>query len=113
MIFDGELMFYDNATLGSSLASNILNVGPGESYQPMFLAISMKDAGTATFTATLQTSADETFASPVTLTAVTKTGSLPVPRGNLGYLRLQVETTATAGTITAGLVVDDNINHRK
>ena len=37
MIFDGELMFYNKADLTGTLTSNVVNVGPGESYQPMFL----------------------------------------------------------------------------
>lgn len=114
MIFDGENMFYDKASLTGTLASNVVNVGPGESYQPMFLEVLVKDANDgAKISATLQTSVDAAFTSPVTLATMSKAGSLPVPRGNLGYLRLQVEATATAGTITAGLVVDDDISHRQ
>ncbi len=114
MIFDGETMFYDKADLTGTLTSNVVNVGPGESYQPMFLVVKMKDANDgATIAATLQTSEDEAFTTPVTLGTMNKAGSMPVPRGNLGYLRLQVEATATAGTLTAGLVVDDEIKHRQ
>lgn len=114
MIFDGELMFHNKADLTGTLTSNVVNVGPGESYQPMFLAIMVKDANDgATIAATLQTSADAAFTTPVTLATVNKAGSLPVPRGNLGYLRLQVEATAKAGELTAGLVVDDDISHRQ
>jgi hypothetical protein len=114
MIFDGENMFYNKADLTGTLTSDVVNVGPGETYQPMFLAIMVKDANDgATFSATLQTSADAAFTAPVTLATVTKAGSLPVPRGNLGYLRLQVSATATAGELTAGLVVDDDISHRQ
>jgi hypothetical protein len=39
MIFDGELMFYDKTNISSGMESNVINVGPGESYQPMFLEI--------------------------------------------------------------------------
>lgn len=114
MIFDGENMFYDKADLKGTLTSNVVNVGPGESYQPMFLAVLVKDANEgATITATLQTAADENFTTSKTLATMTGAGSQPVPRGNLGYLRLQVEATATAGTLTAGLVVDDDISHRQ
>lgn len=114
MIFDGENMFYNKADLTGTLTSDVVDVGPGETYQPMFLAVLVKDANAgATITATLQTSADAAFTTPVTLATMTKAGTQPVPRGNLGYLRLQVEATATAGTLTAGLVVDDDIAHRQ
>ena len=33
-----------------------------------------------------------------------------VPRGNLGYLRLTVTSTYSKGTLTAGLVLDDDID---
>ena len=36
--------------------------------------------------------------------------SVHVPRGNLGYLRIKGTSTYTKGTVTAGLVLDDNIN---
>ena len=57
MIFDGENMFCDKKTLSSAtLYSDVLNLGPGESYQPMFLEAFIKGGtGTsATLTATIR-----------------------------------------------------------
>lgn len=115
MIFDGENLFFDKKTLSSgTLVSDVVNVGPGETYQPMFLAVLTADTeGDGKITSKLETSATEDFSEAVTLATYDKAGSQPVPRGNLGYLRLSVESTYTGGTITAGLVVDDDIKHRE
>jgi hypothetical protein len=100
------------------LYSDVLNLGPGEAYQPMFLEAFIKGGtGTsATLTATIQTATDAEFTSPVALgefefDADGRT-SLPMPRGNLGYVRLKLVSTFTGGTLTAGLAVDDEIKHR-
>jgi hypothetical protein len=120
MIFDGENMLCDKKTLSSAtLYSDVLNLGPGESYQPMFLeAFLQGGTGTSpTLTATIQTAVDDEFTSPVALGEFefdTTNGkiSLPMPRGNLGYVRLKLVSTYTGGALTAGLVVDDDIMHR-
>lgn len=115
MIFDGELMFHDKANIKTSgMESNIVNVGPGESYQPMFLAIAKAGTTNTSWSAALKTCPDANFSSGVTTLADNLTeGSVPVPRGNKGYLKLDVTASAAGGTITAGLVVDDDIKHRK
>lgn len=121
MIFDGENMFCDKKTLSSAtLYSDVLNLGPGESYQPMFLEAFLK-GGTgsdAALTVTIQTATDAAFTSPVALGEFAFSGaagshSMPMPRGNLGYVRLKLVSTYTGGNLTAGLVVDDDIPHRK
>lgn len=120
MIFDGENMFCDKKTLSSAtLYSDVLNLGPGESYQPMFLeAFINGGTGTSpTLTATIQTATDDEFTSPEALgefefDVTDGRISLPMPRGNLGYVRLKLVSTFTGGTLTAGLVVDDEIKHR-
>ena len=111
MIFDGENMFFDKKALTSSMTSDVVNVGPGETYQPMFIAV-MTPGANADVTVKVETSTSAAFTNAVELGTITGK-SQPVPRGNLGYLRLKVTTSATAGTITAGLVVDDDISHRQ
>lgn len=122
MIFDGENILSNKVTLSSATTySDVLNLGVGESYQPMFLEAFLKGGtGTSpTLTATIQTATDSAFTTPVALGefAFSGTGahkhSMPMPRGNLGYVRLKLVSTFTGGTFTAGLVVDDNIAHRK
>ena len=122
MIFDGENVFSNGVTLSSATTtSDVVNMGVGESYEPMKLACFLKGGTgtTPTLTVTLQTATDSGFTTPVALTEfqIGGTGNsrftLPVPRGNLGYLRLKLVSTFTGGTFTAGLVVDDEIRHRK
>lgn len=115
MIFDGENLFFNKKPLSSgTLESDIVNVGPGETYQPMFLAVFVHDPeGDGKVTVKLETAATEDFAEPKTLGTYDGAGSQPVPRGNLGYLRVSVESTYTGGELTAGLVVDDDIKHRE
>lgn len=121
MIFDGENIFLDKQTLSSTtLYSDVLNVGKGEAYQPMFL-VSRLAGGTGTtptLTVTIQTATDSAFTTPVDLLGFELAGtgsqnhSVPMPRGNLGYIRLKCVSTFTGGTYTAGLVADDDIVHK-
>ena len=114
MILDKENTFLDAKALSAStITSNVIYTGPGDSGCPMFLALQVsKDAGTGTLETVLETSADEAFTSVVTLgTYQAVPLSTPLPRGNLGYLRLKVTSTYTKGTVTAGLVLDDDIHH--
>ena len=112
MILDGENMFLDAKTLSAStITSDVINVGPGESGESMHLVLSVNGAGTGTATTVLETSATADFAVKETLGEYTKVPlSAQVPRGNRGYLRLSVTSTYTAGTITAALALDDNID---
>jgi hypothetical protein len=113
MIFDGENMFYDKSNISSSMESNVINVGPGESYQPMFLEICKPSTGATAYSCALKTCSIKEFSSGVkTLADGLTAGSYPVPRGNEGYLKLDVTTSLSTGTLTAGLVVDDDIKHR-
>jgi hypothetical protein len=124
MIFDGENSLCDATTLSSALtvSPNVINMGKGESYEPMKLANMIKDGtGTSpTMTVKIQTATDAAFTTPVDLATFTLSGTgdqvktLPIPRGNLGYLRLAFsDGSYTGGKLTAGLVVDDDIPHRK
>lgn len=112
MIFDGENMFFNQQKLSSGdLESDVVFVGEGEANCPLrlFLGVS-KDAGTGTASTVIETSATEDFTSATTLGTFTAVPlSVTVPRGNLGYLRLKVTSTYSTGTVTAGLVLDDDI----
>ena len=110
MILDKENTFFDKKALSASdLTSDIVQVGPGESGCPLHLVAAVtKDAGTGTLTTKLETS---DFKSPKTLATYTAVPlAADVPRGNLGYLRLTVTSTYSKGTLTAGLVLDDDID---
>ena len=126
MIYDGENMFFTNATLSSAiLTSDVLDVGKGEASDNLHLVVDVtKDAGNGSATTYLETCKEPTFTTAFTLatyTAPTFTTSFPIsakkvpilstklPRGNQGYLRLRVQSTFTDGKITAGLVNDDDI----
>lgn len=111
MIFDAENMFFDKKALSSgSMTSDIVFVGVGEASDPLTLVAQVTGATSGTLSAELVTAADEAFTEPVTLATYTK---LPIktklPRGNKGYLKLVVDSTYTDGALTAGLVLDDNI----
>jgi hypothetical protein len=112
MIFDGENLFFRAKALSAAdIVSDVVKTGKGDAYDPMKLVLSVADGDSGkALTTKLQTSADEAFTTPVTLATFTEVPlSSPVPRGDLGYLRLVVTSTYTAGTMTSGLVMDDNI----
>lgn len=124
MIFDGENSLCDKVTLSSvmTVSPNVINMGVGESYDPMKLATMVKGGtgSSPSMTVKIQTATDADFTSPVTLGSFTLSGTgnqtktIPIPRGNLGYLRLKFEDGSyTGGAMSAGLVVDDDIPHRK
>jgi hypothetical protein len=112
MIFDSENMFFDEKAASSGkLTSDIVALGVGEAGCPLTLYVGVSGAtGSGTATTALITAADEAFTDPVTLATYTE---LPVkaklPRGNKGYMKLEVNSTFTDGKLTAGLVVDDDI----
>ena len=112
MIFDAENTFFDATTLTSGkIVSDIVKLGPGEAGDPLILFANVSKASSSgTLSIAVQTSEDEQFSNPVTLATY---AALPVkaklPRGNLGYIRLEATSTYTDGTLTAGLVLDDDI----
>ena len=112
MILDGENLFYNAATLtNGAMTSDVLKVGVGETGDPPILVLRVKDAGAGTFKAVLETSANEAFTTPKDLGTYEQVPlSVHVPRGNLGYLRIKGTSTYAKGTVTAGLVLDENIN---
>lgn len=112
MIFDGENMFFNKKALSNStITSDVLDVGPGEASDPLTLVLDVsKDAGSGSMVTVLKTSATKTFTTSIELAEYT---GVPVkaklPRGNQGYLRLDVTSGKSSGTMTAGLVIDDDI----
>lgn len=108
MILDGENLFFKDKALASSLTSDVIAMGVGESSQPMTFFAAVAGA-TGTTTVTLKTSASEDMSDAKTLGTYTAPYAGFVPRGNLGFLRLDVSSTSTKGTINAGLVYDDDV----
>ena len=111
MIFDAENMFFEGKELSAStLQSDILKVGPGEASDPLILFVQHKKEGSGTLSVSLVTSATEDFSESTTLATYE---AFPVkaklPRGNKGYLKLTAASTYSAGAITAGLVIDDDV----
>ena len=111
-ILDGENLFYNAKALSNGeIDSDVLKVGPGDAGDPVILVLRVKNGGTGTFETVLETSATENFAAPKTLGTYDQVPlSVHLPRGNLGYLRNKGASTYTQGTVTAGLVLDDNID---
>lgn len=113
MIIDGENQCFENKALSATdLTSEVVKTGAGDAGDPLHLVLRVKggsEGGTAK--TVLQTAKDEAFTSPVVLGTYDKVPlSVSVPRGDLGYMRLVVTSTYTAGTVSAALVVDDNID---
>ncbi len=112
MIFDAENIFFDGKTVSSgTLKSDIVKLGVGESGDPLTLYAQVYGATSdGTASVELITAADEEFTAPVTLATYTE---LPVkakvPRGNKGYMKLEVTSTFTDGKLTAGLILDDDV----
>lgn len=127
MILDKQNLFFkDQALSATTLTSDIIDVGPGESSEPMKLVVNVtSDAGAGDITATVQTSETTDFSSPVSFMTVKSPTfttsftiadmkgapiiSAPIARGNKGYLRVSAVSTFTDGDMTAGLVLDDDI----
>ena len=110
MIFDAENMFFEGKELSAAtLQSDILKVGPGEASDPLILFVQHKKEGSGTLSVSLVTSETEDFSESTTLATYE---AFPVkaklPRGNKGYLKLTAASTYSAGSITAGLVIDDD-----
>ena len=107
-ILDGENLFYDKKPLSAGeLVSDVLQVGPGDAGDPLVLVLRVKDAGTGSFKSVLETAATEDFAAPKSLAAYEQ---VHLPRGNLGFLRIRGTSTFSKGTVTAGLVLDDDVD---
>lgn len=112
MILDGENLFFNAKPLSAAeIVSDVIVVGPGESGEAMHLVLRVKDADAKSAKTVLETSATEDFAAAKALGTYDQVPlQTRVPRGNLGFLRLKVTSKYTKGTVTAGLVLDDNID---
>ena len=114
MIFDQQNMFFDAKALSASTLTSDVVKCPAEASDPLTLVL-QKVGATAPSDGTLssivlQTANDAAFTTPVVLGTYTQQNlRTKLPRGGLGYLRLVVTSTHTNGTITAGLVMDDNV----
>lgn len=115
MIFDKQNMFFDAAALSATPASDIVHVGEGEAADPMTLHVSVANAkANAAYTVKIKTAKELSagaLKAPVVLGTYTAMPlNVKVPRGNLGYLQLEVTTDDKQGAITAGLVMDDDVH---
>ena len=111
-ILDGENLFYDQKPLSAGdLVSDVLQVGPGDAGDPLVLVLRVKDAGTGSFKSVLETAATEDSAAPRSLGVYEQVPlSVHLPRGNLGFLRIRGTSTFSKGSVTAGLVLDDDVD---
>lgn len=113
MIRDGENTFFEKKALSAAtVVSDIIQIGAGETGEPMWLILTAKDTAPTdgTLTTILETSDTEDFAQITQLGTYT---NLPLhaklPRGNKKYLRLKTTSTFTGGAMTASLVYDDDV----
>lgn len=113
MILDKENLFFDEEELDSTMTSDVLDVGAGEAGDNMHVVADVKTTKTTgTISIAIETSAEKTFATSEQLGVFSGVPlSVKVPRGNKGFLRLSVKNTIADGTITAGLVLDDNVSY--
>lgn len=130
MLLDMETLFSDNQKITAAVVStNVVKMASTEHKMtevafgepiPLLIQVTEDFENAAKVQVDVQTAADDTFATPKTLATATlegadlKAGSkFPinyVPKGNLGYMRLNYTPTAeasktiSAGAITAGIV---------
>lgn len=126
MRLDSQALFSDAQEITTTAASeNVVEISkPNGKFSevafgediPLLIQVVEDFAGLTSLKVGVQTSADDTFTSPVTLIEATllladlKAGKKfpikSVPAGNKGYMRLYytVTGTGTAGKITAGIV---------
>ena len=122
MILDEQNLFSDNQVITKSTASNnVINFGKREiafgTPVDLFIQVTETFNNLTSLTISVQTSEDEAFSTPIDLIEQT----IPVeeltkgdvsnlkflPKGNLGYMRLNyivVGTAPTTGAILAGIV---------
>lgn len=112
MIFDGENMFFSaKALTAADITSDVVEVGAGEASDPLWLVASVAGGSKdGTVSIALQTSDTEDFKTKAILGTFTEIPlQVKIPRGEKKYMRIVATSTYTSGTITSGLVLDDNV----
>lgn len=124
MLLDAEALFSDNQEITTAAVStNVVKMASTEhkmtevSYGtpiPLLIQVTQDFENVAEVQVDVQTATDEAFTTPKTLCSATLVGALKagtkfpinyIPKGNLGYMRLNYTPTAEAGkTITAGAI---------
>ena len=122
MILDEQNLFSDNqAITKTDVSSNVINFGKREiafgTPIELFIQVTEDFNNLTSLTISVQTADDEAFSTPVDLIEQTlpeaelKKGTVSnlkfLPKGNLGYMRLNYTVTGTApttGAILAGVV---------
>ena len=121
MLLDKQNIFADNQNvLSTSYSANSIFFGKNDvSYLPVLIQVTTDFAGATSVEVQVETSATAAFLSTTTLCSCTLSSAklvagakFPIthlPKGNLGFMRLKfvVTGTATAGKITAGIVMSD------
>lgn len=133
MIFDKELMFSEEQDLsqaaGDYASTNVIDlgvakIGKGEPLRIFCQAIEAFKGPGATVTFALQTDDNESFSTPTTihtsgaigvatLVAGYRSIDLPLPSNTERYVRLYytiASAATTSGTVTAGLIKDEQTN---
>lgn len=131
MIFDKENLFSeDQAVTATAVSTNVVDLGVDRDIGkgvpvPVVIQVTEDFATLTSLTAEIQTASDEAFSSPEVLAT---SGAVPaadlvtgkqlalqyMPLGTKRYLRINYTvagTTATAGTVTAGVVAGHQHGH--
>lgn len=125
MLLDNQNLFSDNQkiTSGTQDSQNIVRFGKGDiSYLPLLVQVTNDFKDLTSLTIKILTSETQDFANSEILVESTlqkaklTTGAkFPIanmPKGNKGYIKLAYTTegaTETTGTITAGIVLNNDI----
>ena len=124
MLLDKQSMFCDNQLVTSTVYSaNSVYFGKNDvSYMPLIIQVTSDFVGATSVVVEFETCSNIAFISTTVIGSCTLTGSklvagakFPIshlPKGNLGYIRLKfiVSGSATAGKITAGVVLNDSLS---
>lgn len=126
MLLDSQNLFSDDqAITTSSDSDNIIKFSKGDiSYLPFLVQVTKAFSALTSLKISVVTSESEDFSSSTTLLEATKPlaelvegAKFPfthIPKGNLGYMKLTytVEgTSETTGKITAGVVLNNDIEY--
>lgn len=128
MLLDSQNLFSDNQkiTSGTIYSTNTVKFGLGDiSYLPLLVQVTKAFSGLTSLKVSVVTSKDENFSeekelvsSTLELASLKEGAKFPIsfmPKGNLGFVKLKYEITGTEeeGEITAGIVVQNDIEFEK